>query len=316
MVKVPATDEGLPAIRGADRPRHFHQHHAVVLAGSLSPGGGGLSGAVWKNMSARAAIPPTSRASPASSSAASTARLTSSWMRRWRKPTIRPRKSGSPTLMGQVAIANAKMAYQDYKKLFSGARWEKLAAKGAKAAAAAVGVDRHQEQGIFRRSLCRGIDRPQHGQYRAAGDARCVPRSRQGARLPWKRMSRTPPACWRRLERNRHLARRDHGRARHRRRKTVRGRGRQALWRGRLQARDHHSVAGIDCTEACARRRARQDRCKEQPSNGAASAKIRKLWAEGQVGLDRRQTRTNGWAGSTAPAAARYRRLRGTMHSA
>ena len=35
-------------------------------------------------------------------------------------------------LMGQVAIANAKMAYQDYKKLFSGARWEKLAAKGAK----------------------------------------------------------------------------------------------------------------------------------------------------------------------------------------
>ncbi len=35
-------------------------------------------------------------------------------------------------LMGQVAIANAKMAYQDYKKLFSGARWERLAAKGAK----------------------------------------------------------------------------------------------------------------------------------------------------------------------------------------
>src|SRR6201990_1213219 len=35
-------------------------------------------------------------------------------------------------LMGHVAIANAKMAYQDYKKLFSGARWEKLAAKGAK----------------------------------------------------------------------------------------------------------------------------------------------------------------------------------------
>jgi transaldolase / glucose-6-phosphate isomerase len=35
-------------------------------------------------------------------------------------------------LMGQVAIANAKMAYQDYKKLFSGTRWERLAAKGAK----------------------------------------------------------------------------------------------------------------------------------------------------------------------------------------
>jgi transaldolase/glucose-6-phosphate isomerase len=35
-------------------------------------------------------------------------------------------------LKGKVAIANAKMAYQDYKRLFGGARWEKLAAKGAK----------------------------------------------------------------------------------------------------------------------------------------------------------------------------------------
>ena len=35
-------------------------------------------------------------------------------------------------LKGKVAIANAKMAYQDYKRLFSGARWEKLAAKGAR----------------------------------------------------------------------------------------------------------------------------------------------------------------------------------------
>src|SRR4051812_13516312 len=35
-------------------------------------------------------------------------------------------------LKGKVAIANAKMAYQDYKKLFAGSRWEKLAARGAK----------------------------------------------------------------------------------------------------------------------------------------------------------------------------------------
>src|ERR1700742_2537004 len=35
-------------------------------------------------------------------------------------------------LKGKVAIANAKMAYQDYKRLFSGSRWEKLAAKDAK----------------------------------------------------------------------------------------------------------------------------------------------------------------------------------------
>src|SRR3979411_1596783 len=35
-------------------------------------------------------------------------------------------------LKGKIAIANAKMAYQAYKKLFSGSRWDKLAAKGAK----------------------------------------------------------------------------------------------------------------------------------------------------------------------------------------
>jgi transaldolase / glucose-6-phosphate isomerase len=35
-------------------------------------------------------------------------------------------------LKGKIAIANAKLAYQEYKELFSGARWEKLAAKGAK----------------------------------------------------------------------------------------------------------------------------------------------------------------------------------------
>ncbi|MBR0869088.1 bifunctional transaldolase/phosoglucose isomerase [Bradyrhizobium tropiciagri] len=35
-------------------------------------------------------------------------------------------------LKGKVAIANAKLAYQDYKRLFAGARWDKLKAKGAK----------------------------------------------------------------------------------------------------------------------------------------------------------------------------------------
>ena len=35
-------------------------------------------------------------------------------------------------LKGKVAIANAKMAYQDYKQLFAGPRWEKLGGEGAK----------------------------------------------------------------------------------------------------------------------------------------------------------------------------------------
>ncbi|HET7912182.1 MAG TPA: transaldolase, partial [Pseudolabrys sp.] len=35
-------------------------------------------------------------------------------------------------LKGTVAIANAKLAYQRYKRLFSGARWQKLQARGAR----------------------------------------------------------------------------------------------------------------------------------------------------------------------------------------
>ncbi|KIZ36074.1 bifunctional transaldolase/phosoglucose isomerase, partial [Rhodopseudomonas palustris] len=35
-------------------------------------------------------------------------------------------------LKGKIAIANAKLAYQDYKRLFSGERWKKLQARGAK----------------------------------------------------------------------------------------------------------------------------------------------------------------------------------------
>ena len=35
------------------------------------------------------------------------------------------------SLKGKVAIANAKLAYQEYKQLFSGPRWDRLQAKGA-----------------------------------------------------------------------------------------------------------------------------------------------------------------------------------------
>jgi transaldolase/glucose-6-phosphate isomerase len=41
-------------------------------------------------------------------------------------------KARLTALKGKIAIANAKLAYQDYKRLFSGARWDRLAAKGAK----------------------------------------------------------------------------------------------------------------------------------------------------------------------------------------
>ncbi len=41
-------------------------------------------------------------------------------------------KAKLEAIKGKVAIANAKIAYQKYKEIFSGERWEALAAKGAK----------------------------------------------------------------------------------------------------------------------------------------------------------------------------------------
>jgi transaldolase len=38
---------------------------------------------------------------------------------------------GRQELKGKLAVANAKLAYQRYKEIFSGARWERLAAQGA-----------------------------------------------------------------------------------------------------------------------------------------------------------------------------------------
>jgi transaldolase len=40
-------------------------------------------------------------------------------------------EAGHPELKGKLAVANAKLAYQNYEDKFSGARWEALAEKGA-----------------------------------------------------------------------------------------------------------------------------------------------------------------------------------------
>jgi transaldolase len=39
--------------------------------------------------------------------------------------------AGHPELKGKLAVANAKLAYQNYEQIFSGPRWDVLAAKGA-----------------------------------------------------------------------------------------------------------------------------------------------------------------------------------------
>src|SRR6202011_168765 len=49
-----------------------------------------------------------------------------------RKTDSADKREALAGLRGKIAIANAKLAYQRYKRLFAGPRWEKLRAKGAR----------------------------------------------------------------------------------------------------------------------------------------------------------------------------------------
>jgi transaldolase/glucose-6-phosphate isomerase len=131
MVKVPATPEGLPAIRhltgegiSINITLLFSQDVYVQVAEAYLAGlekyvkGGGDPSHV------------------ASVASFFVSRIDSAVDKQLDEKIARANdpseKERLAALKGKVAIANAKLAYQEYQRLFSGARWDKLAAKGAK----------------------------------------------------------------------------------------------------------------------------------------------------------------------------------------
>ncbi|MGC2317309.1 MAG: bifunctional transaldolase/phosoglucose isomerase [Bradyrhizobium sp.] len=131
MVKVPATPEGLPAIQhligegiSINITLLFSQKVYVQVADAYLAGlekyvkGGGDPSGV-----ASVASFFVSRIDSAVD------RQLDEKIARANDPTEKERLAA---LKGKVAIANAKLAYQDYTRLFSGTRWDKLAAKGAR----------------------------------------------------------------------------------------------------------------------------------------------------------------------------------------
>lgn len=81
-------------------------------------------------------------------------------------------------LRGRVAIANAKMAYRRFREIFSGERWERLAAGAT--LHRPLWVDRHEEPRLLRRPLRRGARRPRPCQHDAQGHPRRLPGPWQG----------------------------------------------------------------------------------------------------------------------------------------
>jgi transaldolase / glucose-6-phosphate isomerase len=140
------------------------------------------------------------------------------------------------SLKGKVAIANAKLAYQDYKRIFAGPRWDKLAAKGAKPQRllwASTGTKNKDYSDVLYVEELIGPDTVNTVPPATLDAFRDHGKVRDSLVENVGRRART-----RRTGEVRHLARRDHRRTGQGRRQAVRRCRRQALRRGCVQARD------------------------------------------------------------------------------
>ncbi len=131
MVKVPATDEGLPAIEqltgeglNINITLLFSQKVYIEVAEAYLAG--------LEEYIARGGDP----SHIASVASFFVSRIDTAIDKQLDEKIARANdpneKERLAALKGKVAIANAKLAYQEYKRLFSGERWERLRAKGAK----------------------------------------------------------------------------------------------------------------------------------------------------------------------------------------
>ena len=100
------------------------------------------------------------------------------------------RAAPAAALLGKVAIANAKLAYQRYQELFSGPRWQRPGRPGAQTQRllwASTGTKNpHYRDVLYVEELIG----PDTVNTDPAGDARRVPRSRASAREPDRRPRR------------------------------------------------------------------------------------------------------------------------------
>ena len=181
----PGHRRGRAGDRGDDRGRDQRQRHAALLAGRLRGDPCGV------HPRPRAARGGAASRSPTSHSVASF--FVSPGRHRGRRAAAR----GSP-LRGRAAVANAKLAYQRFGEIARADRWQALAAEGATRAAAAVGVDRHEEPGLLGRALRRRADRARLREHDARGHDRGVPgpRRRRPHRRPRRRGAAAEIAGW------------------------------------------------------------------------------------------------------------------------
>jgi transaldolase / glucose-6-phosphate isomerase len=129
MIKVPATPEGIPAIRTL-LSEGINVNVTLLFARKAYEA---VAWAFIEGLEARAAKGQ-SVAGIASVASFFVSRIDSAvdaQLENLLKTATGPDKVRPLGLLGKVAIANAKLAYQSYKKIFSGPRWDALKSKGA-----------------------------------------------------------------------------------------------------------------------------------------------------------------------------------------
>jgi transaldolase / glucose-6-phosphate isomerase len=129
MIKVPATPAGLPAIRTLIS-EGINVNVTLLFARDAYEA---VALAFVEGLERRAAddLPVGHVASVASFFVSRIDTAVDALLEGKLKTAAETDKSALERLLGKVAIANARLAYQSYKKIFSGARWDALRAKGA-----------------------------------------------------------------------------------------------------------------------------------------------------------------------------------------
>lgn len=129
MIKVPATPEGIPAIR-ALLEDGLNINITLLFAQSAYEQ---VAEAYLSALEARSAkgLDITHIASVASFFVSRIDSLIDSRIDDLLKSATPPKKELLESIHGKIAIANAKLTYRKYQELFAGARWKALTAKGA-----------------------------------------------------------------------------------------------------------------------------------------------------------------------------------------
>ena len=286
MIKIPATPEGIPAIEQA---LYEGMNVNVTLLFAVAPYEDVMRAFIRAHASAATprACRSTATRSPPSSSRASTPRSTSGW----RPPAAR-------TSQGRAGLANARAAYQAFKRVFGGEEFAALRDAGARCSARCGRRPASRTRPTPTRSTSTGSSGPTRSTRCRC--RRCRPPRGEGE-VTGATADEDPARRPRGAGRGRDRPRRRHRPAAARGHRGVRGPDEQAARRHRGQARgDRHRPARVVRGRPAARARAagRRRGC----AKAAEEDVVRRHLAQGRHALGaagHARGRATGSAGST-----------------